>query len=66
MHRNTGMLGALAAIFGLALLVTAQAQGAQTPRTIEHISGGLYKFTNKFHSSVFLVTDEGIIATDPV
>jgi hypothetical protein len=25
-----------------------------------------YQFTNKFHASVFLVTDEGIIATDPI
>ncbi len=46
--------------------VTAQAQGAKVPRSIDHISGGLYKFTNKFHSSVFLVTDAGIIATDPI
>lgn len=66
MHRSTGMLRALAAMFGIALLVAAQAQGAQVQRTIEHISGGLYKFTNKFHSSVFLVTDAGIIATDPI
>ena len=64
MYRSTGMLCTLAALFGLAVLVTAQT--AQAQRTIEHISGGLYKFTNKFHSSVFLVTDEGIIATDPI
>jgi glyoxylase-like metal-dependent hydrolase (beta-lactamase superfamily II) len=30
------------------------------------VSAGLYKFTTTFHSSVFLVTDEGIIATDPI
>ncbi len=52
---------------GLALAVaSAQAQGAKGERGIEHISGGLYKFTNRFHASVFLVTDEGIIATDPI
>ncbi len=52
----------LSAMWGL----TAQAQGAKVPRSIDHISGGLYKFTNKFHASVFLVTDAGIIATDPI
>jgi glyoxylase-like metal-dependent hydrolase (beta-lactamase superfamily II) len=54
------------AIIGVALVLTAQAQDTKVERTIEHISGGLYKFTNKFHSAVFLVTDEGIIATDPI
>lgn len=52
------------AFIGLAFVVASvQAQGE---RNIEHISGGLYKFTNRFHASVFLVTDEGIIATDPI
>lgn len=54
----------LIAVLGIVLAVHAQAQ--EPTRTIEHVSGGLYKFTNKFHASVFLVTDEGIIATDPI
>ncbi len=56
--------GICMAMLVAALAVSVQAQ-PQTP-IIEHVSGGLYKFTNKFHSSVFLVTDEGIIATDPI
>jgi glyoxylase-like metal-dependent hydrolase (beta-lactamase superfamily II) len=53
-------------MLGVMGILTAQAQEAQVPRSIDHISGGLYKFTNQFHASVFLVTDEGIIATDPI
>lgn len=53
-------------MLGVMGVLTAQAQDAETPRSIDHISGDLYKFTNKFHGAVFLVTDEGIIATDPI
>jgi flavorubredoxin len=35
-------------------------------RTITHITGDLYRFQNNFHFSVFLVTSEGIIVTDPI
>ena len=42
-----------------------QAQGA-TKREITQISGNLYRFQNNFHYSVFLVTDQGVIATDPI
>jgi glyoxylase-like metal-dependent hydrolase (beta-lactamase superfamily II) len=58
------ILGVLIAILGVTWI--ASAQTPETTRTIDHVSGGLYKFTNNFHSSVFLVTDEGIIATDPI
>lgn len=36
------------------------------PRDITKIAGDLYRFQNNRHYSVFLVTDEGIIATDPI
>ncbi|MDH3694378.1 MAG: MBL fold metallo-hydrolase [Gammaproteobacteria bacterium] len=35
-------------------------------RDIVNITGDLYRFQNQFHYSVFLVTPEGIIATDPI
>ena len=35
-------------------------------RTITQIAGDLYRFQNNFHYSVFLVTPEGVIATDPI
>lgn len=41
---------------------------AQNPpkREITNIAGDLYRFQNNFHFSVFLVTPEGVIATDPI
>ena len=39
---------------------------AQAKRAITHIAGDLYRFQNNFHFSVFLVTPEGVIATDPI
>lgn len=48
---------------GLALSATAQ----QAPRrSIENITGDLYRATNNNHHTVFLVTSEGIILTDPI
>lgn len=35
-------------------------------RSITQIKGDLYRFQNNFHYSVFLVTPEGIIVTDPI
>ena len=40
---------------------------AQEPvRGIVRVAGDLYRFQNNFHYSVFLVTPEGIIVTDPI
>lgn len=46
-------------------LALFQSASAQT-RAIEQIKGDLYKFQNNAHYSVFLVTDEGILVTDPI
>jgi glyoxylase-like metal-dependent hydrolase (beta-lactamase superfamily II) len=46
-------------------VVAAQAQN-EPKREIVQISGDLYRFQNKFHYSVFLVTPEGVIVTDPI
>lgn len=35
-------------------------------RSITKIAGDLYRFQNKAHYSVFLVTKEGVIVTDPI
>ena len=45
-------------------LGSGQAQDAK--RAITNITGDLYRFQNNFHYSVFLVTPEGVIATDPI
>ncbi len=53
------------AVAVLALGGVALAQGA-AKRAITQISGDLYRFQNNFHYSVFLVTSDGVIVTDPI
>ncbi len=55
-------------ILALGNLGAAQPAAAQdeVKREITHIAGDLYRFQNQFHFSVFLVTPEGVIATDPI
>lgn len=57
----------LVALISLALcLVAAPAMAQDAKRAITRIAGDLYRFQNNFHFSVFLVTPEGIIVTDPI
>ncbi|HEX6112930.1 MAG TPA: MBL fold metallo-hydrolase, partial [Geminicoccaceae bacterium] len=44
----------------------AHAQQQQAQREITKVAGDLYRFQNNFHVSVFLVTPEGVIVTDPM
>ena len=54
-------------LFGLLLFIAGSASAQRRPaREITQVSGDLYRFRNKFHYSVFLVTPAGIIATDPI
>ena len=50
----------------LALNFAAGTMAQEAKRSITNISGDLYRFRNNFHYSVFLVTSEGIIVTDPI
>ena len=57
----------LGTLFGAMFLAAATPLVAQDARReITKIAGDLYRFQNNFHYSVFLVTPEGIIATDPI
>lgn len=61
-----------AAAFFLAVALSGQAMAQRGPgqgaaiREITHVAGDLYRFRNNDHYSVFLVTAEGVIATDPI
>ncbi|MBT3398385.1 MAG: MBL fold metallo-hydrolase [Rhodospirillaceae bacterium] len=64
-------LRSLAAIAAATMMFTgvlAPQAGAQqeVKRSITEIGPNLYRFKNNFHSSVFLVTDAGVVATDPI
>lgn len=51
----------------LALVFIHSALGqADPPRAITQVAGDLYRFQNGGHYSVFLVTEAGIIASDPL
>lgn len=58
----------LAGLFVASVLCPVSAATAQggAKRSITKITGNLYRFQNNFHYSVFLVTPDGIIATDPI
>lgn len=56
----------LTALFGAMLVAIAPLSAQDPQRSITRIAGDLYRFQNKFHFSVFLVTPAGIIATDPI
>lgn len=56
---------ALAMLAGSLFCHTAVAQD-ESRREIVHVAGDVYLFHNDFHVSVFMVTGEGVIATDPI
>ena len=58
------LVAAMTAAVAAAIAVPAQAQ--EVERSITKITGDVYRFQNKFHYSVFAVTDEGIVFADPV
>ena len=47
-----------------ALSVNAGAQG--TTRAVTNITGDVYRFQNNFHYSIFVITGEGVVVTDPI
>ena len=64
MKRN-GLILAFA-IVGLVGTVTSFAGQAQPTRGIANVTGNLYRAQNNTHFTVFLVTAEGIIVSDPI
>lgn len=61
------MRTAISSLLLLALLSPAAATAADASKmAISKVSEKNYRFTNGAYNSVFLVTDEGIVATDPI
>ena len=56
----------IGSLLGAMLFMSAPLPAQDANRAITRIAGDLYRFQNNFHFSVFLVTPEGIIATDPI
>ena len=61
------ILMGLVAVLVIASEALGQVPPAQAPRrSIEQITGGVYRAMNNNHGTVFLVTPEGIILSDPI
>ena len=54
------------AVLALACLIYAMPSYAAANRSLTLINGDLYRFQNNFHFSVVLVTDAGVMVTDPI
>ena len=68
-HYANGLLVTLLALSGTLFAADQGAPAAAQPRparAIEHIAGDLYRYQDNAHFSVFLVTSDGIIVTDPI
>ncbi len=62
---SSAFIAALFAGFVFAgFAATANAQ--ETKRSIEQVTGDVYKFQNNFHNAMFVVTEDGIVVTDPI
>ncbi len=48
----------------LAMTPLASAQDAE--RAITNITGDVYRFQNRFHYNVFVITGDGVVMTDPI
>ena len=56
----------IAALLLLWTWMGAEANAQTDDRSITRVAGNLYRFQNRAHYSVFLVTSEGILVTDPI
>ena len=59
------LIYSLITFIGTSFNVSAQ-ESAANQRTISKVTDNLYQFRNNFHSTVFLVTPEGIVLADPI
>jgi glyoxylase-like metal-dependent hydrolase (beta-lactamase superfamily II) len=60
-------IGAFACLVLLAISGSADRASAQeVKRSIEQVDGDVYRFQNNFHNAMFVVTDDGIVVTDPI
>lgn len=51
---------------GLTAVLPWSVPGAAQDRAIEHVEGDVYRFKNRFHYAMFVVTETGIVVTDPI
>src|SRR5687768_16531623 len=50
----------------LPLLAIVPAAAQDTQRSLEIVTGDVWQFTNNAHQAAVVVTDEGVVVTDPI
>jgi glyoxylase-like metal-dependent hydrolase (beta-lactamase superfamily II) len=58
-------LHTLALMICASLAITSTALQAQS-RTLENVTGDVYRFTDTYHHSMVTVTDDGVVVVDPI
>ncbi|MGI9483818.1 MAG: MBL fold metallo-hydrolase [Hyphomicrobiales bacterium] len=66
MNRQLRKIFQITFLLAGALAMSGIAVAQEAKRAITQIKGDLYRFQNNFHYSVFYVTPEGVIVTDPI
>jgi glyoxylase-like metal-dependent hydrolase (beta-lactamase superfamily II) len=66
LRRITAVFAVALGLFAAAGALATNAVAQEAKREITQIKGDLYRFQNNFHFSVFYVTSEGIVVTDPI
>jgi len=51
---------------GLMIIPATNLWAQDANRSIEQVKGDVYRFQNNFHYAMFVVTDDGIVVTDPI
>ena len=51
---------------GLMIIPATDLRAQEAKRSIEQVKGDVYRFQNDFHFAMFVVTDDGIVVTDPI
>ncbi|MGI9418693.1 MAG: MBL fold metallo-hydrolase [Geminicoccaceae bacterium] len=63
---NARMPRLSALLTALAILITVPANAQDAKRALEQVEGDVYRFQNNFHFAMVVVTDDGIVVTDPI
>ncbi|MEM7041219.1 MAG: MBL fold metallo-hydrolase [Pseudomonadota bacterium] len=58
--------GLIALIAVISLQVAAPAAAQDAKRSLEQVEGDVYRFQNNFHFAMVVVTEDGIVVTDPI
>ena len=65
--RPIGMFKLAAASVLVSCVIAAVPASAQdVKRSIEQVTDDIYRFQNNFHNAMFVVTEDGIVVTDPI